>query len=71
LKFFKKKKKKKRNMSGGWGDGSAVKRVWFNSQDPHGGSQLSVIPVQGSPIPLLMSVGARHTDIQTGKTLHT
>jgi len=46
----KKKKKKKRTLAVGWRDGSVVKSTdcsprgpEFNSQQPHGGSQPSVV----------------------------
>jgi hypothetical protein len=51
----------------GWRDGSVVKStpyssrgLGFNSQHPHGGSQLSVTPVPGDLCPLLVSTGTRY-----------
>jgi hypothetical protein len=53
----------------GWRDGSGVKRTdcfyrrsEFNSQHPHGGSQLSVTPIPGD-----LTLSHRHTCRQNSK----
>jgi len=47
-------------------------RPRFDTQRPHGGSQLYAVVVAGAPLPLLDSMGTGHTmdmDIHAGKTL--
>ena len=64
-------------LPGSWRDGAAVKSMGcssrepkFELQDPHGGSQPSVIPVPGDPVPFSAFCRYRSwcLDIHIGKT---